>query len=57
MARIRHFGLTGVINGLVSLSYILQNSIETVSVWVAGRLGPEEPSAAAFSVVVAFMTG
>ncbi|KAL5532735.1 ERC1_1 [Sanghuangporus sanghuang] len=41
----------------VILSYILQNSIQTVAVLVAGRLGPEELSASAFSYMLAFVTG
>ncbi|EJD02298.1 MOP flippase [Fomitiporia mediterranea MF3/22] len=41
----------------VILSYILQNSIQTVAVLVAGRLGPNELSAAAFSYMLAFVTG
>ncbi|KAI6023771.1 MATE efflux family protein [Pisolithus microcarpus] len=39
----------------VTLSYILQNSTQTVSVIVTGRLGPEELSAAAFSMMLAFV--
>ncbi|KAH7910461.1 MOP flippase [Hygrophoropsis aurantiaca] len=41
----------------VILSYILQNSIQTVSILITGRLGPEELSAAAFSMMLAFVTG
>jgi hypothetical protein len=41
----------------VILSYILQNSIQTVSIVVAGRLGPHELSVAAFSLMLAFVTG
>ncbi|KAG1860551.1 MATE efflux family protein [Suillus tomentosus] len=41
----------------VILSYILQNSIQTVSIVVTGRLGPEELSAAAFSMMLAHVTG
>lgn len=41
----------------VTLSYILQNSTQTVSILVTGRLGPEELSAAAFSMMLAFVTG
>ncbi|KAJ7173576.1 MATE efflux family protein [Mycena filopes] len=41
----------------VILSYILQNSIQTVSVLIAGRLGPDELSVAAFSLMLAFVTG
>ncbi|KAF5354556.1 hypothetical protein D9758_011209 [Tetrapyrgos nigripes] len=38
----------------VILSYILQNSIQTISVVVVGRLGPDELSVAAFSLMLAF---
>ncbi|KAG9313160.1 MATE efflux family protein [Chiua virens] len=38
----------------VILSYILQNSVQTVAIVVTGRLGPEELSAAAFSMMLAF---
>ncbi|KAM5538601.1 hypothetical protein V8D89_007630 [Ganoderma adspersum] len=41
----------------VILSYVLQNSIQTVSVLVAGRLGPDELSAAAFSLMLAMVLG
>ncbi|KAF9529009.1 MOP flippase [Crepidotus variabilis] len=41
----------------VILSYILQNSIQTTSVIVAGRLGPNELSVAAFSMMFVFVTG
>lgn len=41
----------------VILSYILQNSIQTVAVLVVGRLGPDALSAAAFSYMLAFVTG
>ncbi|KAL0577233.1 ethionine resistance protein [Marasmius crinis-equi] len=41
----------------VILSYILQNSIQTVSVVIAGRLGAHELSVAAFSVMLAFVSG
>jgi hypothetical protein len=41
----------------VILSYILQNSIQTISVLIAGRLGPDELSVAAFSLMLAFVTG
>lgn len=41
----------------VILSYILQNSIQTVAILVAGRLGPDALSAAAFSYMLAFVTG
>jgi MATE family multidrug resistance protein len=42
---------------IVILSYTLQNSIQTVSVVIAGRLGPDELSVAAFSLMLAFVTG
>ncbi|KAJ3492562.1 hypothetical protein NLJ89_g11210 [Agrocybe chaxingu] len=38
----------------VILSYILQNSIQTTSIVVTGRLGPHELSVAAFSHMAAF---
>ena len=41
----------------VILSYVLQNSIQTVAVLVAGRLGPDELSAAAFSLMLAMVLG
>ncbi|EPQ52991.1 MOP flippase [Gloeophyllum trabeum ATCC 11539] len=41
----------------VILSYILQNSIQTASILIAGRLGPNELSIAAFSSMLAFVTG
>ncbi|EMD40035.1 hypothetical protein CERSUDRAFT_45456, partial [Gelatoporia subvermispora B] len=41
----------------VILSYILQNSIQTVSVLVTGRLGPDELSVAAFSLMLAMVAG
>jgi MATE family multidrug resistance protein len=41
----------------VILSYVLQNSVQTVSIVVAGRLGPHELSVAAFSLMLAFVTG
>ncbi|KAJ7065323.1 MATE efflux family protein [Mycena amicta] len=41
----------------VILSYILQNSIQTSSVIVAGRLGPDELSVSAFAQMLAFVTG
>ncbi|KAI9452378.1 MOP flippase [Lactarius psammicola] len=41
----------------VIFSYILQNSIQTVSVVIVGRLGPTELSVAAFSLMLAFVTG
>ncbi|KAK7440378.1 ethionine resistance protein [Stygiomarasmius scandens] len=42
------------VHGIVILSYILQNSIQTVSVVIVGRLGPDELSIAAFSLMLAF---
>ncbi|KAI0820462.1 MATE efflux family protein [Trametes gibbosa] len=41
----------------VILSYVLQNSIQFVAVLVAGRLGPEELSAAAFALMLAMALG
>ena len=41
----------------VILSYALQNSIQTSSILVVGRLGPDELSAAAFSLMLAMVTG
>lgn len=41
----------------VILSYILQNSIQLTSILIVGRLGPEELSIAAFSLMLAFVTG
>ncbi|KAJ7623576.1 MATE efflux family protein [Roridomyces roridus] len=41
----------------VIVSYILQNSIQTTSVLIAGRLGPDELSVSAFSLMLAFVTG
>ncbi|KAJ4481213.1 MOP flippase [Lentinula aciculospora] len=41
----------------IILSYILQNSIQTISIIVTGRLGPHELSVAAFSLMLAFVTG
>ncbi|KAF8555685.1 MATE efflux family protein [Imleria badia] len=41
----------------VILSYILQNSVQTTAIVVTGRLGPEQLSAAAFSMMLAFVTG
>jgi len=43
--------------GTVILSYALQNSVQTVSILIVGRLGPDELSAAAFSLMLAFVTG
>ncbi|KIK65104.1 hypothetical protein GYMLUDRAFT_240421 [Collybiopsis luxurians FD-317 M1] len=42
---------------IVILSYTLQNSIQTISIVVTGRLGPHELSVAAFSLMLAFVTG
>ncbi|GJE92473.1 MATE family efflux transporter [Phanerochaete sordida] len=41
----------------VILSYALQNSIQTSAILVVGRLGPDELSAAAFSLMFAMVTG
>jgi len=41
----------------VMLSYALQNSIQAVSVLIVGRLGSEQLSVAAFSLMLAFVTG
>ncbi|KAM0752386.1 putative MATE efflux family protein subfamily [Meredithblackwellia eburnea MCA 4105] len=41
----------------VALSYSLQNSLQTLSVAVVGRMGPAELSAAAFSYMLAMCTG
>jgi MATE family multidrug resistance protein len=41
----------------VIFSYILQNSIQTVSIVIVGRLGPTELSVAAFSLMLAFVSG
>jgi MATE family multidrug resistance protein len=41
----------------VILSYTLQNSIQTISIVITGRLGPHELSVAAFSLMLAFVTG
>ncbi|KAF7309468.1 hypothetical protein MIND_00317600 [Mycena indigotica] len=41
----------------VIVSYILQNSIQTASILIAGRLGPDELSVAAFAQMLAFVTG
>lgn len=41
----------------VILSYVLQNSIQFVAVIVSGRLGPDELSAAAFSLMLAMALG
>ncbi|EIN06499.1 MATE efflux family protein [Punctularia strigosozonata HHB-11173 SS5] len=41
----------------VILSYTLQNSIQTICILITGRLGPDELSAAAFSSMLAFVTG
>ncbi|KAJ7876263.1 MOP flippase [Mycena leptocephala] len=39
----------------VILSYVLQNSIQTVSILIAGRLGPDELSVSAFSLMLAMI--
>ncbi|KAK0202679.1 MOP flippase [Desarmillaria ectypa] len=39
----------------VILSYILQNSVQTASILIVGRLGPEELSVAAFSLMLAMI--
>ena len=49
--------LTQSNNAPVILSYILQNSIQTAAIVVTGRLGPEQLSAAAFSMMLAYVTG
>ncbi|KZV70010.1 MATE efflux family protein [Peniophora sp. CONT] len=41
----------------VVFSYVLQHSVCTIAVVVAGRLGPEELSIAAFSLMLTFVTG
>jgi MATE family multidrug resistance protein len=41
----------------VILSYVLQNGIQSASILIAGWLGPDELSAAAFSMMLAFVTG
>jgi len=41
----------------VILSYMLQNSIQAVSILIAARLGPEELSAASVALMLAFVTG
>ncbi|KAF8582006.1 MATE efflux family protein [Ramaria rubella] len=41
----------------VMAAYTLQNSIQTATVVVAGRLGPDELSAAAFTMMLATVTG
>ncbi|KAF5345123.1 hypothetical protein D9757_013876 [Collybiopsis confluens] len=41
----------------VILSYTLQNSIQTISIVITGRIGPHELSVAAFSLMLAFVTG
>ena len=53
----REIVLTNENSNIVILSYILQNSIQTVSILVVGRLGPEELSVAAFSLMFAMVTG
>lgn len=39
------------------LAYMLQNSIQTATVVITGRLGPDELSAAAFAMMLATVTG
>lgn len=39
------------------LAYMLQNSIQTATIVVTGRLGPDELSAAAFAMMLATVTG
>jgi len=41
----------------VMAAYTLQNSIQTATVVVTGRLGPDELSAAAFAMMLATVTG
>lgn len=41
----------------VILSYMLQNSIQAVSILIAARLGPGELSAASVALMLAFVTG
>jgi len=41
----------------VIFSYILQNSIQAVSISIVARLGSAELSVAAFSLMLAFVTG
>ncbi|KAI0771107.1 MATE efflux family protein [Trametes elegans] len=41
----------------VILSYVLQNSVQFVSVLITGRLGPDELSAAAFALMLAMVLG
>ncbi|KAH8082014.1 MATE efflux family protein [Cristinia sonorae] len=57
----KSFGAVGVdlfIDSIpVILSYILQNSIQAISVLIVGRLGPDELSAAALAIMFAFVTG
>ena len=45
----RELGFLAASSLPVALSYALQNSLQTLSVVVVGRLGPDELSAAAFS--------
>lgn len=54
---LRLFGSLFVDSIPVILSYILQNSIQTASILIVGRLGPDELSVAAFSLMLAFVTG
>jgi len=41
----------------VIFSYVLQNSIQTVSVAIVSQLGSSQLSVAAFSLMLAFVTG
>ncbi|KAN0088205.1 MatE domain containing protein [Tylopilus felleus] len=41
----------------VILSYTLQNSVQTAAIVVTGRLGPDQLSATAFSMMLAYVTG
>lgn len=41
----------------VILAYTLQNSVQTFSILIVGRLGPHELSVAAFALMLAFVTG
>ncbi|KII85985.1 hypothetical protein PLICRDRAFT_304293 [Plicaturopsis crispa FD-325 SS-3] len=56
-AQIRVFASLSADSLPVILSYVLQNSIQTVAVVIVGRLGPDELSAAAFALMLAFVTG
>ncbi|KZT40355.1 MATE efflux family protein [Sistotremastrum suecicum HHB10207 ss-3] len=50
-------GATFLSSAPVILAYALQNSIQTASVLIVGRLGQDELSAAAFSMMLAMVTG